>query len=208
MTDLIVCRLQDSVYTTKDVVELIISSFSQWKEMGIYSSLLKLTPESFSEKTVNDVVLIAIDKTNNTLCGTTSFTVLQDKQGHKYAYNKYSAVSNLSKQNGIGSKLIEYEKQLAFNDNCCYIISDTSTLAKWSKRWHLKNGFKVIGLKSFSNNDYYSYIFRLQLQKSFLWSSELFCNLMFCISSIKTRLMYDKFGNYTCVGRFIVKVIK
>ncbi len=207
MTDLIVCRLQDSVYTTKDVVELIISSFSQWKEMGIYSSLLKLTPESFSEKTVNDVVLIAIDKTNNTLCGTTSFTVLQDKQGHKYAYNKYSAVSNLTKKNGIGSKLIEYEKQLAIDDNCCYIISDTSTLAKWSKKWHLKNGFKVIGLKSFSNNDYYSYIFRLQLQKSFLWASGIYCYLRFCTSSIKTKIMYRSDGKLTNFGNLIVKVL-
>ena len=186
-----ICRLQNSGFTHNDVVELIKASFVQWQERGLESSLLKLTPDSFAEKTANDIVLVAIDENNNTLLGTTSFSILKDRQGKQYAYNKYSAVISTTKQKGIGSSLLQCEKRIAINEGCCYIISDTCEHAKWSVKWHEKNGFRIIGETSFNNNDYYSYVFRLQLKESYIWSNPIYCKIRFIISWLKTRLMYN-----------------
>lgn len=203
-----ICCLQDSRFTHADVVELIKASFAQWQEKGLESSLLKLTPESFAKRTANDTVLVAIDNTNDTLLGTTSFAIYEDKQGKRYAYNKYSAVVNTTKQKGIGSSLLEFEKQMAVNEGCCYILSDTCVHAKWSVKWHKKNGFRIIGLKSFNFNDYYSFIFRLQLEKSSLWSSPIYCKLASFISGLKTRLMYNSKGEMTLFGNTIVQIVQ
>lgn len=168
---------------------------------------MKLTPDSFAEKTANDIVLVAIDE-NNTLLGTTSFSILKDRQGKQYAYNKYSAVISTTKQMGIGSSLLQCEKRIAINEGCCYIISDTCEHAKWSVKWHEKNGFKIVGLKSFDTNDYYSLIFRLQLDDTSIWSSSFYCMIRFFLSWFKTRLMYDTKGNITLIGSVVIKIIQ
>lgn len=202
-----ICLLQDTSFTHADVLELIKESFRQWQENGIESSLLKLTPISFVEKTANAVVLVAIDDASDTLCGTTSCSIIRDKQGKRYAYNKYSAITSKTKHSGIGSSLLRYEKQLAIEERCSHILSDTCVLAKWSVNWHKKNGFRIVGLESFTTNDYYSYIFRLQLKKPSFWSSPLYCRLRFVFSWIKTRLMCDSRGNKTLIGRLVIRIV-
>lgn len=198
-----ICRIQDSRFSKADVVELIKASFAQWQERGLESSLLKLTPDSFAEKTANDIVLVAIDERSDTLCGTTSFSILQDKQGKRYAYNKFSAVISTTKQKGIGSLLLDCEKQMALSENCSYILSDTCIHAKWSVNWHKKNGFKIIALDSFKSNDYYSYIFRLQLEEPSCWSSNRYCKRRFLKSWLKTRLKYNSKGELSPCGQII-----
>lgn len=201
-----ICRLQDSPFTHADVVELIKASFAQWQERGLESSLLKLTPDIFAEKTANDIVLVATDDVTDTLCGTTSFSLLEDNRGKRYAYNKYSAVAGTTKQKGVGSSLLEYEKQMALDEGCSYILSDTCVHAKWSVNWHKKNGFSIVALDSFKSNDYYSYIFRLQLEEPSCWSSSLYCKRRFLLSWLKTRLKYNSRGEVSLCGRSLIRI--
>lgn len=198
--------LENSCFSYQDVLDLIHSAFQQWKELGIESSLLNLTVDQFKERTDGSAVFLAIDN-SGTLIGTTTCSVLLNNHGNPYAYNKYSAVKNQMKESGIGSELLLKEKQFALESGCRYIISDTSVFAPWSIKWHKKNGFRVIGLKSFSNNSYYSYVFRCQLKKTSIWNNLLFTQTVFICSWVKTRVIKRADGSLTFLGRMIVEVL-
>lgn len=206
MSDIKVIDLENSRFTHKDVVDLIHSSFQQWRERGVESSLLKLTPEVFIENTMHSSVFVAING-NGELVGTTTCDWLIDKHNVQYAYNKYSAVSPLMKKSGIGSLLFDYEKECARSRKCSYILSDTSVLAPWSLKWHIKNGFNRVGLISFNSNKYYSYLFRCQLKSPSIWDFGLYRNIRFFLSFCKTKIWQRPNGEHTKLARLIIRLL-
>lgn len=203
-----ICILQDSSFSHTDVLELIKESFQQWLENGLESILLQFTPSEFEEKTAEGVVLVAIDEADNTLCGTTTFIISKNKSGERFAYNKFSAVKGNTRQKGIGSELLEYEKRMALKEGCCYILSNTSVLAAWSVKWHKKNGFKRIGFYSTITSDDYSYLFRCQLKSPSIWNCNLFTNVVFSLSYLKTRAMRRPDGSITYIGNIVLKAFR
>ena len=205
---MIICLLQDSYFSHADVLELIKESFQLWQENGLGSILLRFTPTEFAERAADGSILVAIDESDDTLCGTTTFSLYKNKLGELYAYNKFSAVKSNANQKGIGSRLLECEKRMAKKKGCAYILSNTSALAEWSVKWHKKNGFKIVGLYSTITSDYYSYLFRYQLKSPSIWNSTLFCKFVFRLSYLKTRVMKRSNGSMTSFGTIILKVFK
>lgn len=197
--------LENTGFSYQDVLNLIHSAFQQWEELGIESSLLSLTLEQFIERTKDSMVFIAIEDGN--LVGTTTCSILKDKYNIVYAFNKYSAVLNMKKKSGVGTLLLNAEKQFVKENGCEYIISDTSVLATWSIKWHKKNNFRIIGYKSFSNNRYYSYVFRCQLTSPSIWNNVLFTQLVYRCSMLKTKAVKKSDGSLTALGRLIMSYI-
>lgn len=197
--------LENTRYSHHDVLELIHFAFNQWKELGIGTSLLTLTIEQFKERTADSVIFVALDE-NGELQGTTTCSILKKRNGSYFAFNKYTAVSNQYKNKGVGSLLLNFEKEYARSYDCEYILSDTSVLAPWSIRWHKKNGFRIIGYCSYKNNNYYSYIFRNQLLSPSVWNNFLYVKIVFLLSFFKTKLIKRANGELTKLGDFILKL--
>ncbi len=83
-----------------------------------------------------------------------------------------------------------------------YIFEDTAVGADSSVGWHLKNGFRIVGLESYPNTKYYSYLFRLQLVPS-VWQSALWCRLAFAVSYVCCRLRKKPDGSPTLFARLL-----
>lgn len=107
------------------------------------------------------------------------------------------AISPEYKRQGVGRLLFNTAEQLAKTNNCSYLLADTAVGAKSSVNWHKKNGFKIVGMKSWYNTNYYSYIFRKQLKYHALWSNNLYCMIRRLLSTIECKAKYKANGSYT-----------
>lgn len=199
-------RLQDTAFTHADVVNLFKDSFAQWTENGLGSILLQFTPSEFAEKTIDAIVLVAVDDEKNILAGTTTMTIHHSKN-ERWAYHKYLAVKPDYKCKGIATQLLRSCIDIATNSEYGYILSNTSVDARWSVNWHLKNGFKKVGYYSTTTSNYFSYRFRYQLKSPTIWNCSFFTDIVFCFSYLKTRAMRKRDGGLTWFGNSVIKVL-
>lgn len=165
--DLIISRIEDSPFSYDDLMALIRASVQERVEQRIEFNVTRMTVEEFKSKTKNSIVLIAY--TDHDLCGTACITILKDKKNNSFAYHEHIFVSPECKRKGIGTKLLKEHIEISKDYGCSYILSDTAINAKSSVKWHLKNGFKLIGLHSFSSTDYYSKVFKYQITPPILY---------------------------------------
>lgn len=190
----------------KEIVDLIHESFQERLKQGLHYSCSYITERQFVEKTKNGIVFIAIDTGTNTLVGTSTLNIHVNK-GIKYGYMEYVAIRSNNKHSGIGTQLICTLKEKAKKNECAYILSDTSTKATSAVRYHLKNGFKIIGLESYRSTNYWSYVFRMQIAPSRLWHNSLFLKFHYWNSYVFIKLTRNIDGTDTRLG-FLYKRIK
>lgn len=202
MDTIVVKRIQETNITIEDVYQLVHNSFQQWIEHGLESAVAHYSLDDFVNKTISATILVAVSKER--ILGT--HTLVFEKP--KCCFGKYLAVSPEAKRLGIGKLLFEKEVELAKAHGCEYLLEDTGEKAYWSVNWHLKNGYKKIGLKSFSTNNYYSIIFRKQLTPSLIWNNKVYCNLLYWFSCFVTKMIKKPTGDYTKLGLFICKLIR
>lgn len=194
--------LSETEISIAEVFQLVHDSFQQWIENGLESAVAKYSLDDYTKKTSNATIIVAISEKGE-LLGT--HTLVFDKT--KCCFGKYLAVSPNAKRLGIGKLLLDKEIEIAKNNGCEYLLGDTAEKAYWSVHWHLKNGYKKIGLKSFSTNNFYSIIFRKQLTPYSKWNSNLYCKLRFFISCIFTKLVKLPSGDYSRIGMLICKLL-
>lgn len=195
-------RIQETNIKIAEVYQLVHNSFQQWIENGLESAVAHYSLDDFVNKTLAATILVAVSKER--ILGT--HTLVFEKPG--CCFGKYLAVSPEAKRMGIGKLLLQKEVELAKSHGCKYLLEDTGEKAYWSVNWHLKNGYKKIGLKSFSTNNYYSIIFRKQLTPSFIWNNTLYCNLLYVSSSFITKLIKKATGEYTILGLLVCKLLR
>lgn len=198
--NVLVTTLDDSVCSIQEVFGLVHASYQQWLDNGLDSAVANYSLDDYIEKTKNCIVLVAIDA-NGLLLGTHTL----DFVGNKCCFGKFLAVDPSAKRKGIGKILLEKECEIAIAKGCDHILEDTAEKAIWSVKWHLKNGYRIIGYRSFTTNNYYSYLFRKQLVPSKKWDNKYFCKLQFLKSYLKTKLLKDRFGKPTVFGKILVK---
>lgn len=191
----------------EDIVNLLHESFQERLEQGLKYTCSYINVEQFIEKTRNGIILVAIDSNNNELVGTGTINIIKYKR-HKYGYFEYDAISSKYKRKGIASKLIKKRKQIAINNGCEYILSDTSTKATSAVIYHLKNGFKIVGLESYRSTNYYSYVFRMQLKPSLIWNNCIFIKIHFILSYIFIKLTRNIDGGDTKIGKIYKRLCK
>ena len=201
-----VTTLKESPFSVTDIVELMHSSFKEHIEEGLCFTCSTMDADQFAAKTANSIVVVAWDEETDNLLGTATVTLNKDPKGIVYGYNEYLAVSPSAKRLGIGTKLLEKRIDIIIDDAGQYVMSDTAVGAKSSVSWHLKNGFKIIGLCSYASTNYYSYLFRKQIVPSKKWDSRLYCAIRFRISSMVVKAKYHKNGTLTSFGSLVKKV--
>ena len=129
------------------------------------------------------------------------------KRDRKFGYFEYCAIKDGYKHCGIGTKLLQARKSIAEDNNCSYILSDTSVLADSAIKYHKKNGFKIVGYESFHSTNYWSYVFRLQLKGRSIWDIGAFRLVRFCLSYVFIKVTRTVNGDDTYIGRLYKQII-
>lgn len=187
-------KTKDEIISWEDLTELFHEAFQERLDQGLHFSCSYFTTEELKRQSANNIVLVAIDRSTNVLAGTVSIEIHHNDGKNTWAYHYNLAVKPAYKKNGIASQLFSRFQQIVKSRGCKYIKSDTAVGAESSIKWHLKNGFEIVGLKSWSSTNYYSYVFRKQLTCHPLWSNSLFCKIHYRLSSIKCRLCHHEDG--------------
>ena len=182
----IICLIEDTEISLKQVYELTQIVYNQRIIEGMKFRATQLSFEEYKKEFEyhNARVFVAIDECTNELCGAAAMYIKGGK--FKYAHFTNAVVSPNFQRQGIGSQLKTKREQFAKEAGCNYITSTTGVNADSSVRWHLKNGYRIIG-KAFWNG-YYSYIFRKQITHSILWTNRIFCSSIYIFSVIKLHV--------------------
>jgi L-amino acid N-acyltransferase YncA len=163
-----------------------------------------MTSEQLREKSRNSIVIVVYRR--DELLGTACSTILKDKHGKNYSYEERIYVTPKCKRGGIGSKMHNKRILIAKENGCEYTISDTAEGALSSVKWHLKNGYKLVGLRSYYGTNYYSKIFRWQIEPNSVWNNDLFCKVHYWLSYLKCRMCYHEDASYKGPLKLYVKL--
>ena len=150
--------LENTPFSDEDVLELVQNAFAPWKVAGLDTALLRMNLEEWRHRILGRTVLVYLE--GNKLLGTLTFSI---SNGGKGGYISYVAVRQDTKRSGIATMLREEAERRMKAAGVEFIESDTAVRARWSVKWHRRNGFKIVGLASFSTNNYNSFLFRKSL---------------------------------------------
>lgn len=201
----IVIRTKDEAISWENLVELLHEAFQERLEQGLNFTCSFMSAADLRQQLENCTVFIAVDTDNGMLVGMAAMDVNKSEEG-LCAYMLDLAVKPQYKRCGIMALLHQKLVEMAKANGCEYITSDTATLARSSVMWHKKNGFKIIGLDSFSSTNYYSYIFRKQLVPDSLWCNSLYCWLHYLYSALRCKIRFHADGKNTKLMNFYLKM--
>lgn len=192
MPPITVTTLDQTSFTLEQVLDLVHDAFRERVEQGLHFGCATMDLETFKEKTSRSRIFVAMDQ-EGALVGTVSITWNPDAR-IPHADHDYLAVSPAAKRSGVASALKTAWEPWLRSLGCQYVLSDTAVCARSSVRWHLKQGFKIFGLRSFSSTNYYSYLFRLQYAPVRRWQGRVYPALRFVQSAIKEVIVRDRNG--------------
>lgn len=194
---------KDESISWKELEELLKESFQEHLNQGLQFSCSSMTAKEIEQRSKDCVVLVAQDKEcDNRLVGIVTFKQIDEHE----AEHSNLAVAPDYKHMGIATQLLNALVDLAQQRGCEFVTSDTAEKAHSSVAWHLKNGFRIIKLHSFSETNYYSYIFRKQLKPHVLWSNSLFCKIYYLFSALKCRATFKENGDSRYLMSLYIKM--
>lgn len=203
--NIVILTLEEAGISYSQIIELMHESFQERLNQGLHYSCSTMTVEQYKEKTKNGNIFVAVDDISGNLAGTATLNLVDDLSG-RHGYMEFVAISSKYKHCGIGSMLVDRMRKCGIQERCDFILSDTSTQAISAVKFHLKNGFKIIGLESYRSTNYWSYVFRMQLTPSFIWNNPVFLKLHYWHSYIFIKATRDINGNDTMMGKIYKKI--
>lgn len=215
MREIIVQRMEKSGVGPEDLYTLFRQSFQQWTDQGIDTPFVHTSFEKFLSEIKWGTVFVAQDAVTGELL---AMHRLQCYHKRRYAYGSYLAVDPRCKHEGIATRMLKEEVVLLRKRNYRYLKGTTSAAAIWSVRWHLKNGYRIIGYSRSEQSNAPTYTFRKQLfcdlrhhPTDLLWTRPLApitARLCFLASYLATRLCKTKTGSLNSLGRFAKRILK
>ena len=175
------------------------AAFEQWEKEGLYFSMS--SDEHFGQYLRDKVVFVAHDAETGELLA--MHTLKLNKQKGR-ANGANLAVSPKAKHEGIASRMLQEEVQRLRKAGYKYMAGNTGIPATWSVKWHLKNGYYVVGYSRSEKHNYASYVFRKQIAPSLLWSrplAPLTAKVLYCLSWLATNICKSKSGKLNWIGR-------
>ena len=205
----------------EELYKLFLLSFQQWRDSSIDAPFMYHTFEEFQGYIKQAVIFLAVSSsltsplreegkaaTTNEVVGMHCFYCYKKKH---YASGFYLAISPEVKHQGIASRLLAYEKEQFQARGYRSLRGTTSVPAIWSVRWHLKNGYRIIGYGKGCSPYSDSYSFRLQLApfswrhpSTWLWNKPLApitARCCYLASYATTRLTHHRNGQLNWIGR-------
>jgi len=191
------------------------TAYKQWTEMGIYTPTEDMTFEQFQLNQRGRVVFVAQDAATGELLGMHTLR-LNKRKGS--AHGADLAVSPKGQHEGIASRMLQTEAQQLRRNGYRYMVGSTAIPATWSVRWHLKNGYYIVGYSRSERHNYASYVFRKQIAidvrhhpTDLLWLpyiAPVTARLIYCLTWLATKICKDKAGRLNLVGRLAKRSLK
>lgn len=188
--------LDDTLYEI--LYSLMKNAFKEREDQGLIFKCTQFSFSEFKKDLDGKMLIIAKRKEGNEvkIVGFQKFIIEKD-----YIDTGLIAVSPGNKRLGIGSLIFLRLKKTAYENNCKYMIADTAINATSSVNWHIKNGYFRYKLRSYPSTNYYSVVFRLQIEKHWFWSCEILRGIYFYISTLLCHLYRKKDGSLTILGK-------
>ena len=158
------------------LLQLLHRSFQQWNEHGIEAKFLSQDLEYFRHTMRRAVVVLAIPVNGSGVIVNGSKPVgmlCVNCYKDKHAFDFYLTVAPEAKQQGVGTRMLEYAVTQLKKRGYKYLADTTSVKAEWSVKWHLKNGYRIVGFGKGREPYSDSYRFRKQIAPSLLWNGPL-----------------------------------
>ena len=199
---------KEAEVSVEELYELRKAAFQQYTDKGLYTAVVNTTLEQFQQQIADKAVFVALDEATGELLGMHSLK-LNKRKGRANGANL--AVSPKAQHEGIASRMLEAEAQRLRKAGYRYMVGNTGIPAIWSVKWHLKNGYHIVGYSRSERNNYASYIFRKQIATDLrhhpadlLWTrpiAPLTAKLLYCLSWLATNICKDKAGKLNAIGR-------
>ena len=198
---------KDTNVTDEALYELFNESFKKWAQQGLDAPWLCASFEEFCKQLNSSTAFVAVDATTDELLGLHCF---RRNKKHRWAYDFYLAVKPKAQGEGIASRMLAYEAEVIKKAGYLYLKDSTATTAEWSVRWHLKNGYRIVGYYRVPNNNFTNYVFRKQLAPSILWGptlGPLTARMSFAASWLVNHLLKHSDGRDNLLGSVARRII-
>ena len=198
---------KDTDVTDEALYALDEESHRIWAEQGLDAPWMHRSFAEFQRIIHSVMVFVALDAETGELLGMHSFRAYQRKG---WCYGFLLAVTSSVQREGIASKMIAYEAEVIRQAGYHYLRGVTGTTAEWSVRWHLKNGYRIVGYYRLPNNNFTNYVFRKQLAPSILWGptlGPLTARMSFAASWLVNHLLKHSDGRDNLLGCLARKII-
>lgn len=144
----------------EEIVELIHESFKERIDAGLNFGCATYNADEYKAHTKDGHILVAYNE--GKVVGTVTLTAYS-KFGIRYGQYEYLAVSSAVKRMGIGRELAKELKCLSKQLKLAFALSDTAQEATSSIKFHISQGFKVIGNRHYEGRAYDSVFFILPI---------------------------------------------
>lgn len=208
MDEIKIATQEEAGVKDEAVYALFQQAFRLWTDHGIDEPFLHYTLEEFKKVIHNSVVLVALDPKTGELLGSRT---LMPRKSKRYIFECFLSVSPKYKNRGIATHIIQHEEEMVKKAGYDYLSCVTSVKAYWSIKWHLKNGYLIIGYFRPAGSNHYDYLFRKQLKPSLIWSGPLApitAKICFIKSYAITRFCKTSSGELNLLGKIAQKMVR
>ena len=207
MQEITIQSFKKTSVSVEALYELFKEGYQQWTDNNIDSSFLNKTSEEFRKVIDRSKVFVAQNAGTGELLGMHCFYTYREK----YVFGFFLAILPKAKRQGIATQMLQKEVDILRRNGYRYIKSNTSSRAIWSVKWHLKNGYHIVGYSRSERNNYASYIFRKQIATDvrhhptdLLWvapTAPVMAKLRYCLTWLATMICKDNSGRLNAIGR-------
>lgn len=198
----------------EELCKLRNSAFRQWEEKGLdVIAYSKSSVEHFSQYLRDKTVFVAHDAVTGELLAMHTLR-LNRRKGSATGSNL--AVVPTAKREGIASRMLQEEVRRLRKEKIRSFCGSTAIPAAWSVRWHLKNGYRIVGYSRSEKHNYASYVFRKQIAidlrhhpADIFWTKPLApITALVClaVSYVATCICKTRSGKLNAIGRMAKKV--
>ena len=215
MREIVITTAEESNVSAEELNSLRKEAFEQWAEAGIDNLAKRGTAESLANYIKDKTVFLARDAATGELLAMRTLT-LYPKSGKAGESNL--SVSPKVKRQGIATRLFEAETEWLLKAGYRYVTCTTGIPATWSVRWHLKNGYRIVGYSRSERNNYASYVFRKQIATNvwhhptdLLWTrpiAPLTAKIRYAASYIVTSICKTREGRLNRIGLLAKKLLR
>ena len=206
---------KEAEVSAEELYELRKAAFQQWTEAGLYTSVEETPVEQFRQYLTTRAVFVAQDEATGELL---AMHTLRLNKRTGWARGANLAVSPKAKHEGIALRMLQEEVLRLRKAGYRCIIEDTAIPATWSVRWHLKNGYYIVGYSRNEHKNYASYIFRKQIAidvghhpTDLLWMrpiAPLTAKIQYVMYYLATNICKTRKGRLNRLGRWAKRVAK
>ena len=194
----------------EELYKLRKAAFQQYTDNGLYTAVQHTTIDQFQLQLKGKSVFVVQDEATGELLGMHTLR-LNKRKGRADGANL--AVSPKAQHEGIASRMLQAEAQRLRKAGYRYIVENTAIPATWSVKWHLKNGYYIVGYSRSEKRNYPIYIFRKQIATDLrhhptdlLWTrpvAPITAKLRYCLTWLATKICKDKAGRLNWIGRMV-----